>query len=178
MSRIGKKPILIPEGVTVEIKDGQVLVKGPKGELKENFSYLVEIKKEENKVIVSLKKEEFKSLWGLTRTLIANMIQGVTDGYEKKLQIEGVGYTVAVQGNGLVLKVGFSHLVEVKEVPGIAFKVEKNFITVSGIDKQLVGQVAANIRKVKPPEPYKGKGIRYEGEKVKRKEGKKAMAAE
>ncbi len=174
MSRIGKKPISIPEAATVSINNNEILVKGPKGELTRKLFDEVNVEIKENEIVLSIKKEKNKDLWGLMRSLIFNMIEGVTNGFEKKLKLEGVGYTATLQDKKLVLKVGFSHLIEIEEVPGVTFEVEKNLITVRGIDKQLVGQMAANIRKVKPPEPYKGKGIRYEGEKVRRKEGKKA----
>lgn len=174
MSRIGKKPIEIPEGVTVNIENGEVLVKGPKGELKIKISEGVSIK--DNCVVVSIEKD--KALWGLTRSLIFNMIEGVSKGYEKRLKLEGSGYTVTADGKGLLLKVGFSHPVKIKEIPEIELKAEKNIISISGCNKQQVGQVAADIRKIRPPEPYKGKGIRYEDEIVRRKEGKKAITAE
>jgi large subunit ribosomal protein L6 len=177
MSRIGKKTILIPEQVTISINDGEILVKGPKGELKTNIPDQIIVEIKDNQIIVSIKKEQDKALWGLYRSLIFNMVEGITKGYEKRLVIQGVGYTAALQDKGILLKVGFSHPVTIDEVPGINFTIDKNVIIISGIDKQLVGQVAANIRKVKPPEPYKGKGIRYEGEKVRRKEGKKAVTA-
>ncbi|MDD5606304.1 MAG: 50S ribosomal protein L6 [Candidatus Pacebacteria bacterium] len=175
MSRIGKKPISILEGVLISIQDREILVKGPKGELRKYIPESIKIEIKEKEIIVS---SQDKALWGLFRTLIFNMIEGVSKGYEKRLKIEGVGYTASLEGKDLILKVGFSHLVRIKEVPGILFSVEKNIIIISGIDKQLVGQISANIRKVKPPEPYKGKGIRYEGEKVRRKEGKKTVAAQ
>ncbi|MBU2037251.1 50S ribosomal protein L6 [Patescibacteria group bacterium] len=177
MSKIGKQPVLILEGVTVKIDGSLVLVKGPKGELRREMVREIKAEMKENEVIVSVAKQTKRSaaLWGLTRMLIANMIEGVKNGFEKKLEIEGVGYKVALQGNNLVLNLGFSHPVEVKAVPGITFKVDKNIIIISGIDKEAVGQTAANIRKIKKPEPYKGKGIHYLGEIIKRKAGKKAV---
>jgi large subunit ribosomal protein L6 len=176
MSRVGKKPIQIPEGVDVKIEGSKVTVKGPKGEISQEFQPEIKVKIEEGQILVSPQKEkrETQALWGLTRALIANMTKGVTDGFEKKLEIQGVGYRAEVKGEELVLYVGFSHPVTIKIPKGINIGVEKNIITVSGINKELVGQVAAVIRKKRPPEPYKGKGIRYLGEIVKRKVGKKA----
>ncbi len=176
MSRIGKKPIIIPAGVEVKITDDLVEVKGPKGELSQRIRPEVGVEIKENEVIVSLKTEA-KAYWGLTRSLIANMVKGVTEGYEKKLEIEGLGFKAAMEGETLVLNVGFSHQVKLSSPENIKFAVEKKTITVTGINKELVGQIAANIRKVKPPEPYKGKGIRYAGEIIKRKAGKKTVAA-
>jgi len=201
MSRIGKKPIEIPKDVEVKIEDDTVIVKGPKGELQKKIrpEIRVEInpvrdsenreksKKErisngvkENEILVSPERETKKTnaFWGLTRTLVSNMVKGVTEGYEKKLEIQGVGYKANLEGEDLVLRVGFSHPVKIDKVEGIEFSVEKNIITVSGINKELVGQIAAKIRKIRPPEPYKGKGIRYVGEDVRRKAGKKVVAAE
>lgn len=179
MSRIGKKPIIIPEGVEVGIEGNKVTVKGPKGELFKEFSPEVKIAKEGNQVKVSIEKEnkKSKSLWGLSRTLIFNMIEGTTSGFSKKLEIEGVGYKAEMKDGEIVISAGFSHPVNLIVPEGIDVLIEKNVITVSGIDKELVGQFAANIRKVKPPEPYKGKGIKYEGEIIRRKVGKKAAAA-
>ncbi len=179
MSRIGKKPILIPTGVEIKINNNEVIVKGPKGELKRIVRPEIKVEIKENQIIVSPKKEtkKTKAFWGLERTLIFNMIEGVTKGYEKKLELQGVGYRAEMQGEDLVLKVGFSHPVLVKKPEGIKFSVDKNIITVAGIDKEKVGQIAAKIRKIRPPEPYKGKGIRYEGEEVRRKVGKKAIGA-
>jgi large subunit ribosomal protein L6 len=179
MSRIGKKPIQIPAGTQVQIDGESVSVKGPKGELKKSFSPEIKIEIREGQVFVSPKKEtkNSKALWGLTRAIIFNMVQGVGTEYEKKLQLEGVGYRAALEGEDLSLQVGFSNSIKVKKTPGIRFLIEKNIITIFGIDKELVGQVAAKIRKIKPPEPYKGKGIRYVGEEVKRKAGKKVVAA-
>lgn len=181
MSRIGKQPINITEGVTIDIEDNHNImrVKGPKGELQKKFSSLLNIEKQDNRLIVSPQDKNNKQaqkLWGLSRTLISNMVKGVSEGFEKGLQIEGVGYRANVAGNKLNLSLGFSHPVEIEAPEKIEFKVEKNIITVSGIDKELVGQVAASIRSLRKPEPYKGKGIRYVGEVVRRKAGKKAIA--
>jgi len=179
MSRIGKKPILIPPGVDVKIEDNLVVIKGPKGELFQKIRPEIKIEIKEGKIFVSPKIEtkKTKAFWGLTRTLLFNMIKGVVEGYEKKLQIEGLGYKAEIEGGNLVLRVGFSHPVKVEAPKGIKFSVDKNIITVSGIDKELVGQIAAKIRKIRPPEPYKGKGIRYLGEVVKIKPGKKVVTA-
>ncbi|MBI2041764.1 MAG: 50S ribosomal protein L6 [Candidatus Nealsonbacteria bacterium] len=178
MSRIGKKPILIPQGVEVKIDGHKVTVRGPKGEISKEFRPEVDIVMEDNKIAVKVRGESklVKSLWGLTRALIFNMVNGVVAGYEKKLEIEGVGFKANIEGDSLVLNMGFSHPVKVKGQEGIKFLVEKNVITVSGTDKGSVGQMAAKIRDVKPPEPYKGKGIRYQGEQIRRKLGKKAVA--
>lgn len=176
MSRIGKNPIEIPSGVTVTIKEGVVTVKGPKGQLTQEIVPEIEVAVADSKVVASVKKETKNSsaLWGLTRSLIANMVLGVTEGFEKKLQMIGVGYRVKkISDSKISMTVGFSHPVEFDAPEGIKLDVEGNdWITVSGINKQLVGLTAAQIRKIKKPEPYKGKGIRYEGEIVKRKPGK------
>jgi len=180
MSKIGKKPIDIPAGVTVSVSDkNEVVVKGSKGELSDKFDTRIVIKQEENQISLSPKSDTKKNfaLWGLSRMLIANMIEGVSKGYEKKLEIQGVGYKVIQKGNDLDLSLGFSHTIFFEAPKGITFQVEKNIITITGIDKQLVGQVAANIRSKKKPEPYKGKGIRYVGEHVRRKVGKKVAGA-
>jgi len=182
MSRIGKKPILIPGGVEVKLEGREVKIKGPKGELARTFQFEVKVEIKENQVFVSLSKEtsdrKVKALWGTARAEIFNMISGVVSGYEKKLQIEGIGYKAAVLADGTIeLFVGFSHTVKIKAPEGIKFLVEKNIITISGIDKEMVGQMAAIIRKTKKPEPYKGKGIRYVGEIVRKKVGKKAVAS-
>ncbi len=180
MSRVGKKPILIPENVEIKIEGQNVIVKGPKGELQKEIRPEIKLEAEKDKILVTpqRKTKGTKAFWGLTRALVFNMIKGVTEGYEKKLQLEGVGYKASLEGEELVLQVGFSHLVKIKEPEGVNFSVEKNIITVSGINKELVGQIAAKIRKVRPPEPYKGKGIRYVGEEVRRKAGKKVVGAE
>jgi len=179
MSKIGKKPIDIPSGVTVSDGNNNIVVKGPKGELSVAIDSIIKIDIKDNQIILSPKKETKKAnvLWGLSRSLLANMVYGVEKGYEKELELQGVGYKVAQKGNDLELNLGFSHSIDFKAPKGIEFKVEKNKIIVSGIDKQLVGQVAANIRSLKKPEPYKGKGIRYVGEQIKRKVGKKAVGA-
>lgn len=178
MSRIGKKPILIPAGVTVNITDGFIMVKGPRGELNKKIVPGTSVEVKNGEILVGFTKESKKSsaLWGLSRSLIANMVFGVVSGFEKKLEIEGVGFRASLDGNGLTLLLGFSHPVKVETPSGINFKVEKNNITVSGIDKELVGQTAAEIRSLKKPEPYKGKGIKYQGEIIRRKVGKKATA--
>jgi large subunit ribosomal protein L6 len=176
MSKIGKKPIDLPSNVTVTVGDGnKVSVKGPKGELEASFDVNINIELKDGQVIVTPKKDIKKlyAFWGLTRNLIFNMIEGVSKGYEKKLELQGVGYKVALKGTDLDLSLGFSHPVLFKAPKGIKFDIEKNIITITGIEKQLVGQVAADIRKLRKPEPYKGKGIRYVGEQVRRKAGKK-----
>ncbi len=179
MSRIGKKPILIPEGVDVKIDDHKVTVKGPKGELFKEFCPEIVIGVKENQILISSKTEnnQAKALWGLTRTLVANMIKGVTEGFERKLEIEGVGFKAQATGDTLELLVGFSHPVKIKAPEAVNFSVEKNIITVSGIDLEKVSQTAARIRKAKPAEPYKGKGIKYLGEIIRRKVGKKVATA-
>jgi large subunit ribosomal protein L6 len=177
MSRIGKRPIEIPVGVTVMVDPGRVTVHGPKGELRQQIPTRMLIKLEEGTLTVDRPTErgEDRSLHGLTRTLIANMVEGVTSGFEKKLEIQGVGYRATLSGSNLELAVGYSHSVRIEPREGISFEVPvPTQVVVRGIDKQLVGQTAAEIRKVRPPEPYKGKGIRYEGEFVRRKVGKRA----
>ncbi len=179
MSRIGKRPIPVPPGVTVEIADGLVRVRGPKGELELKVHPKMIVQQVDGTVQVQRPSEErfFKQLHGLYRTLIANMIQGVTEGFRKDLEIHGVGYRAALEGKTLVLNVGYSHPVRVEPPPGITFVVESpTRIGVLGIDKQLVGEVAAQIRRVRPPEPYQGKGIRYVGEVIRRKAGKAGKA--
>jgi len=182
MSRIGKKTINIPDGVELKIENKKVIVKGPKGQLEQilsnNFE-LVQDKESKELLIKPIKESKSNSaLWGLFRSLIFNMIKGVTDGFEKKLEINGVSYRAVVQNNNLILNLGLSHPVEIEAPKDISFEVEKNIITVSGIDKQLVGQIAAKVREQKKPEPYKGKGIRYIDEVIRRKAGKKAVGAE
>ena len=176
MSRIGRKPINIPAGVTVTLaSDNQITVKGPKGELKKTFHPDMIIKVENDVINVERPSDDKKhrSLHGLTRTLIYNMIEGVTQGYSKALEVQGIGYKVQKQGNKDVFNIGFSHPVEVEEIDGIKIDVTgPTTLVVSGIDKQAVGQFAAEIRGKKPPEPYHGKGIRYAGEYVRMKEGK------
>jgi len=180
MSRVGKKAIEIPDGVEVKISGQNISVKGPKGTLDFSFHWDVEVKKEEKEIQVSVKKitKQTKALWGLTRVLIANMIEGVTKGFEKQLELQGVGFRMAVAGKKINLVLGFSHPVEVEIPEGLEAKIEKNILTVSGIDKQRVGQFAASIRALKKVEPYKGKGFRYFGEVVRKKAGKKAATAE
>lgn len=183
MSRIGKKLIIIPEGVDIKEEAGKIIVKGLKGELV--FGIFPEIKVElnadnEKKIRISLNDEKSanaKKMWGTTRAIINNMIEGVTSGFQKKLEIEGVGFRASVDEASLVLNIGYSHPVKLKIPAGLKVTVEKNVIVISGIDKNSVGQFAANVRKQKKPEPYKGKGIRYQGEVIRRKLGKKAVSA-
>lgn len=179
MSRIGKKPIEIPAGVEVKVEGQKVTVKGPKGELVREFRPEVKIELKDKEVLtsISLDTKLAKSLWGLTRMLISNMVKGVSEGFEKKLEIQGVGYRAEVAGKDLNLNMGYSHPVKLEIPEGLTAIVEKNIITISGINKEAVGQFAANVRKVRKPEPYKGKGIRYVGEYVRRKVGKKVAAA-
>ncbi|TAL20598.1 50S ribosomal protein L6 [Patescibacteria group bacterium] len=184
MSRIGKKPIPIPAGVEVAVSDGVVSVKGPKGSLRRVLPPQVMAvlnSAESGKAIkVSVQNQEevrTRALWGLFRTLIANMVEGVTKGYEKKLEVIGVGYKIAGGGGKLTVDVGYSHPIEFALPAGINVAVEKNVITLSGADKELLGETAARIRRLRPPEPYKGKGIKYVGEVVRRKAGKTAKAA-
>ena len=175
MSRIGKKPVVIPANVTVTIAEGNnVTVKGPKGELKYQFHPDMILKMEGNTVIVDRPDEEHlhKSLHGLTRTLLNNMVEGCEKGYSKELEVNGVGYRAEKKGNQLVMRLGYSHEVIMEEIPGISIAVDGNKITVSGIDKQVVGQFAAEVRGKRPPEPYKGKGIKYTTEVIRRKVGK------
>ncbi|MBQ8379527.1 MAG: 50S ribosomal protein L6 [Clostridia bacterium] len=173
MSRIGKNPIEIPAGVEVKIENNVVTVKGPKGTLTETFLDCVTIAQEGNQIKVSVENEANGNIHGLTRTLINNMVIGVTNGFEKTLEVNGIGYRAQKQGKKLVLTLGYSHPVEIEEMDGITLEVPNpNTIVVKGINKQLVGQVAANIREKRQPEPYKGKGIKYAGERIIRKEGK------
>jgi large subunit ribosomal protein L6 len=177
VSRIGKQPIAVPDGVEITIEPELVKVKGPKGELEERVSREIGVAQENGEIVVtrSTDRGEHRALHGLTRSLIANMVEGVTSGFEKRLEIQGVGYRAQLQGNKIVLALGYSHPVEVNAPSGIEFEVpQPTRITVRGISKQAVGEVAAIIRKQRPPEPYKGKGIRYEGEYVARKVGKRA----
>ncbi|MCX6784910.1 MAG: 50S ribosomal protein L6 [Candidatus Komeilibacteria bacterium] len=179
MSRIGKKEIILPSGVQVTITGSLVEVKGPKGVLQVTVTPMVMVAQEADHLNVTVKNPEGikdRAQWGLMRTLIANAVKGVTDGFSRQLEINGVGFKATVEGKILVLKVGFSHLVNFSIPEGIQIVVEKNTITVTGIDKHLVGQVAANIRAIKKPEPYKGKGIKYSDEVVRRKAGKLAKA--
>lgn len=173
MSRIGKKPIDVPQGVEIIINGSDITVKGPKGTLSRTIDSHITAVLENNVLTVNRQSDEYKALHGLTRTLISNMITGVTAGYEKKLEINGVGYRAAKQGKKLVLTLGFSHPVEFEDTEDITIEVpDQNTILVKGIDNQKVGQFAANIRAKRPPEPYKGKGIKYAGERIIRKEGK------
>ena len=178
MSRIGKKNILIPENVEIK-KDGQkISIKGPKGEISQLVlpELKIEIEGRNLSVLPQKNAKNINALWGLTRAIIANAVKGVSEGYEKKLELVGIGFKAVVEGNSLVLNVGFTHQVKIEESEGIKFSVEKNVITVSGIDKEKVTQIASKIKKVKPPEPYKGKGIKYQGEVIRRKEGKRAVS--
>lgn len=203
MSRIGKKPVEVPQAVKIELVGQKLKVIGPKGELKVTIHQDIKTEVKDGKVFVVPARREFssasplhkasaeqgkasadrevskktKAMWGLYRALIANMVEGVEKGFEKKLEIEGVGFKAAVQGDELVLNLGFVNPVKIKKPEGITFLVEKNVITVSGVDKQAVGQISAEIRETKKAEPYKGKGIKYQGEKIRRKEGKKVVAA-
>jgi large subunit ribosomal protein L6 len=177
MSRIGRQPIAVPDGVAVTIEPEAVHVKGPKGELTERVSRDIDVAQEGDQIIVTRPTDrgEHRALHGLTRTLVANMVTGVTTGYEKRLEIQGVGYRAQLKGKNIELAVGYSHPVPIPAPDGIEFEVpQPTRIVVKGISKQAVGEVAAFIRKQRPPEPYKGKGIRYEGEYVARKVGKRA----
>ncbi|MFN8217009.1 MAG: 50S ribosomal protein L6 [Solirubrobacterales bacterium] len=177
MSRIGRKPVPVPDAVTVEIGTGNIAVKGPKGELTQTLSREMTVEQADGVLTVARPTDrgEHRALHGLTRSLIANMVEGVTDGFEKRLEIQGVGYRAALKGKNLELALGYSHPVAIEAPAGIEFEVpQPTEVVVRGIDKQLVGQVAADIRKRRPPEPYKGKGIRYKGEQVLRKVGKRA----
>jgi large subunit ribosomal protein L6 len=177
MSRIGKQPIPVPAGVTVRVEPAMVRVNGPKGELEERIPRDITVEQQDGELRVSrpTDRAEHRALHGLTRSLVANMVEGVTNGFEKRLEIQGVGYRAQLRGSDLELALGYSHSVPVKAPRGIEFEVpQPTRIVVRGISKQLVGEVAANIRKQRPPEPYKGKGIRYEGEYVARKVGKRA----
>jgi large subunit ribosomal protein L6 len=176
MSRIGKKPIAIPSSVTLTLDGQTVSVKGPKGQLSWTVIDDVVITHENGELTLAPRddSQRARSMWGLSRTLVGNMVQGVTDGFERKLELVGVGYRAALKGNALSLQLGFSHDVDVAPPEGVTFAVPKQTeITISGIDKQAVGEIASKIRRLRPPEPYKGKGVRYAGEKVRRKEGKK-----
>ena len=177
MSRIGKKKIAIPSGVTVEIKKNEIFVKGPKGELRQKLHARVTPSIGGGEVSLTVANENNKqdrALWGTFASIIGNMVEGASKGFKKQLEINGVGYKASMKGSDLVLEVGFSHPVSVKPEGGIKFAVEKNIITVEGADKQMVGELAARIRRVRKPEPYKGKGIRYIDEVVRRKAGKTA----
>jgi large subunit ribosomal protein L6 len=177
MSRIGRQPIELPSGVSVSLSPGRVMVNGPLGELTQQVPVRMQVEQQETTIVVTRPTErgEDRALHGLTRSLIANMVEGVTNGFQKRLEIQGVGYRAALRGTDLELNVGYSHSVVLKAPAGITFEVPTpTEVIVKGIDKQAVGQIAAEVRKVRPPEPYKGKGIRYEGEYVRRKVGKRA----
>ena len=177
MSRIGRQPIPVPAGVSVSISPGRVMVNGPLGELSQHVPQRIAVEQRDGELVVTRPTDRGpdRALHGLTRTLVANMVEGVTKGFEKRLEIQGVGYRAALRGTSLELSVGYSHPVVVEPPTGISFDVPApNQVVVRGIDKQRVGQVASEIRRVRPPEPYKGKGIRYEGEYVARKVGKRA----
>jgi len=176
MSRIGKKAVAIPSGVTLTLAGQTVTVKGPKGQLSWTIADEVEVKQEGSELLLAprVDTKRAKGMWGLSRTLVANMVQGVTAGFEENLELVGVGYRAAMKGTALSLQLGFSHDVDVAAPAGITFATPKQTeIKIAGIDKQAVGEIAAKIRRIRPPEPYKGKGVRYAGEKVRRKEGKK-----
>lgn len=180
MSRIGKKPIIIPEKVEVIVNPDLIIVKGPKGELKQSLLKEIKITKNEQELLIAVNNPEEKkqkALWGTMRQLINNMILGVSEGFQEKLEINGVGYKAELKGENLLLSVGYSHAVEFKTPAHIKISVEKNLITINGFDKQLVGETAAQIRKIKKPEPYKGKGIKYLTEVIRRKAGKQAKSA-
>ncbi len=179
MSKIGKKPIEIPPNVSVKIEEDKILVEGPLGKLEKKLRPEIGVEIKDGKIVVfpKIETKNTKALWGTFRQLIFNMVEGVTKGFQKQLEIEGLGYRAEMEGKNLILRVGFSHPVIISIPEEVKVSVEKNIITVSGIDKELVGQVAANIEKVKPAEPYKGKGIKYVGEEIIRKVGKKATGA-
>jgi large subunit ribosomal protein L6 len=177
VSRIGKQPIPLPDGVEVSVDPERVTVKGPKGELQETVARDIDVRQEDGEILVARPTDrgEHRALHGLTRSLIANMVEGVTEGFEKRLEIQGVGYRAQLRGKAIELSVGYSHTVPIEAPEGIEFEVpQPTQIVVRGISKQEVGETAARIRKVRPPEPYKGKGIRYQGEYVQRKVGKRA----
>jgi large subunit ribosomal protein L6 len=176
MSRIGKKAIAVPSGVTVTIEGQTVTVKGPKGQLAWTLVEEIAVKQDGQDLLLSKSVETTRAqaMWGLSRTLVNNMVVGVTQGYERTLELVGVGYRAAMKGQALSMQLGFSHEVDIKPPEGVAFATPKQTeIKITGIDKQLVGETAARIRRIRPPEPYKGKGVRYAGEQVRRKEGKK-----
>lgn len=176
MSRIGKKPVPVPAGVTITLDGQTVSVKGPKGQLAWTVADDIEVRQEGQELTLSKRVDtpRAQAMWGLSRTLVSNMVDGVTKGYEETLELVGVGYRAAMKGQALSMQLGFSHDVEIPPPAGVSFAVPKQTeIKISGIDKQLVGETAARIRRIRPPEPYKGKGVRYAGEKVRRKEGKK-----
>ena len=176
MSRIGRMPVPVPQGVSVDVRKNTVRVKGPKGELSRTFDPDMKIELENDQIVVQRPTDHrrHRALHGLTRALLNNMVTGVSQGFVRRLQIEGVGYRAELQGENLVLSVGYSHPVVIEPPDGISFEIEKGYrtVSVSGVDKEVVGEMAARIRRVRPPEPYKGKGIRYQGEYVRRKAGK------
>ena len=179
MSKLAKKPVVIKEGVNIAIEDNVIKVSGSKGTLSFAFPKGGDVRVVEGNILVSLKDKNganLKPLLGLTRAMISNMVKGVSEGFEEKLELSGVGYRAQVTGSDLNLSVGFSHPVKITAKDGLSFSVFENIITVSGIDKDKVGNLAANIRKIRPPEPYKGKGIKYQGERIRRKAGKAAKA--
>jgi large subunit ribosomal protein L6 len=182
VSRVGRMPVVNPTGVQVNINDASVVVKGPKGEMKRTFSPLIGIAMENGQIVISRKSDQpaERALHGTTRAILANMVHGVSAGFERVLEIEGVGYRAEMNGKNLILNMGYSHPVEVQPPSGISFDVDQKArqVFVRGYDKELVGQVAANIRKVRPPEPYHGKGLHYLGEKIRRKAGKAGKAAQ
>jgi len=176
MSRIGKKAVAVPNGVTVTIDGQTVAVKGPKGQLSWTVPDEIEVRQEGSELVLGKRQDSTRAqaMWGLSRTLVANMVEGVTNGFERTLELVGVGYRAQMKGQALSMQLGYSHDVDVTPPQGITFAVPKQTeIKISGIDKQAVGELAARIRRMRPPEPYKGKGVRYAGEKVRRKEGKK-----
>jgi large subunit ribosomal protein L6 len=176
MSRIGKKAVAIPSGVTVTLDGQTVTVKGPKGQLAWTVADEIEVKQEGSELVLSKRQDTTRAqaMWGLSRTLVNNMVVGVTQGYERTLELVGVGYRAQMKGTNLSMQLGFSHDVDIKPPQGVTFATPKQTeIKISGIDKQVVGEIAAQIRRIRPPEPYKGKGVRYQGETVRRKEGKK-----
>lgn len=178
MSRIGKLPIEIPEGVTFEIKEGEFVASGPKGTLRKVLIRGIKIEKEGNFIFVKKEAEKVPdSIYGTARAILANMIKGVSQGWVKNLELVGAGYRAEVSGSTLILSVGYSHPVNIEAPEGVSFKVDKTGITIEGIDREVVGQISANIRAVRPPEPYKGKGIKYKDEVIRRKAGKAAKAA-
>jgi large subunit ribosomal protein L6 len=186
MSRIGKKTIKIPSGVEINVNGREINVKGPKGELHREFLPVLDFKIENGQVLVGIKEGALKTkkeanraskIWGLGRAMLANMIKGVTNGFEKTLEFNGVGFKAQVKGDSIELSLGFSHTITVKAPQGVTFQVEKNLIKISGIDNEKIGQVAALIRSKRPPEPYKGSGIKYKNEIILRKAGKKAATA-
>jgi len=177
MSRIGKQPILIPDKVEVEIQDNLVKTKGPLGELQLEIPRVLEIEKQDNQIVLKFKSKRSgaSALWGLFRALVSNLVVGVSEGFKKELIIEGVGYRAELKDDNVVLNLGYSHPIVMQIPQGIKVEIDKSKITISGVDKQLVGQFAADIRSKRKPEPYKGKGIRYEDEHVRRKAGKRAV---